>query len=706
MRVDEGIDSVELLVRRWKRDLVWLRTMQALALSVVIAVVLYKFTSLSPAWSAVLFILLSGTFTFADPRWKMTPSEVSRFLSRHFPELEESSHLLLRQRGSLGTLESLQRLKVEEKLGALQPASPVRQALRRAAMGLAASLLISALLAWVNFKPVFKDKQTTGKPETFSPIIAATVQSVNIIIRAPAYTGKAERAQHDMDLEAEEGSMIQWTIMTNKRVTLPRLFFSDSSAVDFVASDSGGQTWKATRRLDHAWFYQLGLAGEKSAFYRLEMIRDEAPRISIRSPKSYTVIDYGMPLKLPLFMTVSDDYGVTDVRLVTTISSGNGEAVKFSEQETPLPANFSAHLSQYDLGKTMDLASMGMHPGDELYFYAKATDNHRQETRSDVYIVSLPDTAELLSLEGLVLPVNVNPEFFRSQRQIIIETEQLLREIDTLREATWKDRSNNLGIDQKLLRLRYGKFLGEENESNQLHDGEETVSDPKDFGNAQKVLDQFTDKHDNAEDASYFDSDTKNQLKATLTEMWNSELKLRTFNPREALPYEYKALRLLKDLQQKSRAYVAKTGSRTTPLNAEKRLSGDLSKILQPVSEQQNLKSEEYNSRMPEALALLEKLKTGAKAESADKRLLSEALQLVTARAAAEPGAFLLSMQSLQKIIDQLNKEREPAQNDLAIASAGLYKLIQVPSPQPGERRKKIEDDLGEQYFKNLSSPR
>src|SRR6185436_1647146 len=159
---------------------------------------------------------------------------------------------------------------------------------------------------------------------------------------------------------------------------------------------------------------------------------DEAPRISIRSPKSYTVIDYGMPLKLPLFMTVSDDYGVTDVRLVTTISSGNGEAVKFSEQETPLPANYAAHLSQYDLGKTMDLAAMGMHPGDELYFYAKATDTHRQEARSDVYIVSLPDTAELLSLEGLVLPVSVNPEFFRSQRQIIIETEQLLREMDTL----------------------------------------------------------------------------------------------------------------------------------------------------------------------------------------------------------------------------------------------------------------------------------
>jgi hypothetical protein len=488
-------------------------------------------------------------------------------------------------------------------------------------------------------------------------------------------------------------------------VTAPKLFFSDSTVVAFKPAAGDAKAWKARAKLNHPGFYQLAVNGEKSAYYRLGMIRDQAPRISIRSPKSYTVIDYGMPLKLPLFLTVSDDYGISGVTLVSTISSGSGEAVKFKEQESALSANYAAHLSQYDLGKTMDLAAMGMHPGDELYFYAKATDTRKQETRSDVYIVSLPDTAELLSLEGLVLPVSVNPEFFRSQRQIIIETEQLLREMDTLREETWKNRSNNLGIDQKLLRLRYGKFLGEEEESSQLHEGEEGITDPKDIGNAQKILDQFTDKHDNAEDATYLDKDTKNQLRATLTEMWNSELKLRTFKPREALPYEYKALRLLKDLQQKSRAYVAKTGARTTPLNAEKRLSGDLSKVMQPRNEQQDLKSESYNMRAPQALAVLEKMKVGESTNADDKILLAEASKLIATRAAAEPGAFLPAMQSMQKIIDQVGKNRAPIKSDLDIASDGLFRIIRSPSPQPGNRTRLMSDDLGEQYFKSLNTP-
>ena len=39
----------------------------------------------------------------------------------------------------------------------------------------------------------------------------------------------------------------------------------------------------------------------------------------------------------------------------------------------------------------------------------------------------------------------------------------------------------------------------------------------------------------------------------------------------------------MKDLQQQSRAYVAKTGVRVTPLNPAKRLTGELKNIQAPV---------------------------------------------------------------------------------------------------------------------------
>ena len=68
------------------------------------------------------------------------------------------------------------------------------------------------------------------------------------------------------------------------------------------------------------------------------------------------------------------------------------------------------------------------------------------------------------------------------------------------------------------MRLRYGKFLGEEFEVNiGEHDEHEKAADANtDFGNAEVIIDQFSHKHDVAEDATFFDPQTKKQLKAVL----------------------------------------------------------------------------------------------------------------------------------------------------------------------------------------------
>ena len=300
---------------------------------------------------------------------------------------------------------------------------------------------------------------------------------------------------------------------------------------------------------------------------------------------------------------------------------------------------FLAGKKDYHLQQRISLPSFGMQPGDELYFYVRATDNNRNQTRSDIYIVHLPDTAQLMSLEGLANNLSVKPEYFRSQRQIIIETEQLLKEKDTISTEAFRNRCNNLGIDQKLLRLRYSKFLGEENEPGEANIDE--VAGISDFSNADKLKDAFTDKHDNAEDATYFEPGTKKQLQATLAEMWNAEMRLRTFTAQTALPFEYKALRLLKDLQQQSRAYVAKANFKTTPLDLKKRLTGELSKI-EPVLLQKNIKpAADPQQPVRAALAVLETIKTGNDLRAGSAAILQQANLRLHEKAAQQPGVYL-----------------------------------------------------------------
>src|SRR5690606_41643874 len=53
---------------------------------------------------------------------------------------------------------------------------------------------------------------------------------------------------------------------------------------------------------------------------------------------------------------------------------------------------------------------------------------------------------------------------FRSQRQLIIDTERLIAEKPVIPKQEFNARSNELGFDQKSLRLKYGQFMGDETE--------------------------------------------------------------------------------------------------------------------------------------------------------------------------------------------------------------------------------------------------
>jgi hypothetical protein len=314
-----------------------------------------------------------------------------------------------------------------------------------------------------------------------------------------------------------------------------------------------------------------------------------------------------------------------------------------------------------------------------------------------MYIISLTDTAQLMSLEGMAMSTDVKPEYFRSERQIIIETEQLLKKKDTLAPTVFQQRSNDLGIDQKLLRLRYGKFLGEEAE-----EGEPGVGDTTDFGtfgDATKILDVYTDKHDNAEDATYFEPGVKQQLKATLNEMWKAELKLRTFQPREALPFAYKALRLLKDLQQQSRAYVAKTGVRVTPLNPAKRLAGELKDIQAPVQKAVAAGELGETEVLRIALGLLEGRRAGWVAMGdGDRALLQQAVRRMGREAAARPGEYLVAYEAMRDIV-------AGKAADILTVERAIRTLLPDSELSPGAGRGAGGDGLSRLYFLHLNEP-
>ena len=680
---------------------------QLLADFVLSAAIAFVLTSLAnnlfgwTVWLVLLFfVIVFGAFSVVRRPWQITLHTICSFLNIAYPELEESSELAIKPTSTLNILEQLQLSKVENALQNV-PALPTQFTKR---VKIAWVFFIIAMGLCFGISKVHYDWRSANHslwggnqssnvpPEKVLP----QVESVNIKITPPAYTGKAGYVQDKFTINAEEGADVSWAITTNVAVKSVYLLFNEKEKLPLTSIDK--TKWTATKNITQSGFYQVSIDGELSDLYQVQVIKDALPIIRIKTPKQYTHIDAGEAPKVNLTVALDDDYGITDAQIFATVAKGSGESVRFKEYKMDFGASFQAHSKQYNVQKLLDLPALNMAPGDELYFYIQAQDNHQQKSRTDVYIVSIQDTAQLLSMDGIIAGSSVKPEFFRSERQIIIDSQQLLKDRDSISVDAFNKRCNDLGLDQKLLRLRYGKFLGEEDESGK--EGNDELAKVENFSNAQMFTDAYTDKHDNAEDATFLEPAVKQQLKETLSEMWKAELQLRMYKPNDALPFEYKALRLLKDLQQKSRAYVAKTSYNPPPIKMEKRLSGELGKIINPVNRQDvKIPADNFES-LKKAVTVLEQLKYTSALNTSDKMTLEIAEQQLGAKASAEPGVYLPALSAIHRII-AVNKAKLI---DIATIEKAIQKTLPKKGATPAPAQTTADMGLAQGYYKNLKN--
>ncbi len=700
-----GHSYLKQLHKQWISSALISNLMISAGISALLISILSRIQPLSLWWIIPLAITLSAGMAIWSGIHKTGLKDIARLLNQSFPELEESAELLMKPAGSLNILEKLQASKVDSELINVPASKLIFARLKASALYLSVALIIALGITQTK---LFTQTEGTGpnkaintRGENIPDKIPAGIRSVKLNINPPAYTRRSSRQQSQFSVTAEEGSTLEWEIRTSLPVKSLKLIFNDKEIVSLRSSNKEGTEWTLKKQISSPGFYQVDLDGKPSDLYKLEIIKDQPAVIRIISPTQYSSIDFGEPQQTSLQVLINDDYGITDAFIAATVSSGKGEGVSFKEQKIPFRESFSGS-AQYNLKRSIDLRALGMVPGDELFFYIQARDSRRQDSRSDMYIVTIQDTAQLMSLDGMLSGVNLVPEYFRSQRQIIIDTEKLLRERSTIPVEDFNQRSNELGSDQKILRLRYGKFLGEESDTEigGAHEDEEDHDEPAEFGNAEKLMNAYAHKHDVAEDATFFEPELKAQLKATLAEMWKSELRLRTYKPLEALPFEYKALRLLKDLQQKSRVYVAKTSFKPPVIKDDKRLSGELDKIIQPQAERNFTSGAHVQSSLRLSAAIIAGSRETKTLTPSQIRTLQGAGQILAERASAQPGTYLRPLGALRAII-RSGGFRTSA-SEIKTLEAAFHKILKQESRVPQSKPLSPGSELTDEYFNNL----
>lgn len=435
-------------------------------------------------------------------------------------------------------------------------------------------------------------------------------------IQPPAYTKLPVSTQQALGAKAVKRSLLTWNIGFEEASDLE--VFLVNSVGEKLPFAPKNKSFELTEQLVSSGIYSIQAFQDstkvfESDFYTLEATEDQSPQIIPAEKEIYRYHFPGNPPSLNLKAKVSDDFQVKEVYLVATLARGKGENVKFRESRFPV---LTQAFKEKEASYLLDLKALDFRPGDELYYYWVAVDNKQPEaniSRTDTYFIKFVDENDQsdAALEGMV--VQFLPEYFRSQRQIIIDTEKLIAEKSKKTAKEFGFTSNEIGYDQKLLRLRYGQYMGEEFESSagggsmeveegdllsgymHLHDqegeneieageshaghshAEEEVAEATTGTGIESLLSEYMHSHDSEEVNTYFEQSTKGALKAALEQMWQAELYLRLFEPEKSLPFQLKALEYLKTVQQKSRVYVKRTSYDPPPIKEkEKRLTGEL----------------------------------------------------------------------------------------------------------------------------------
>jgi len=566
-----GTDHLAGVRRRMLRALVRRRAASWLLPLLPVAFLL----AANKASAAVPLALAAGAVLWAVVDFaiwrKRIEDKLPGWLNDAVPELEDSSAMLATVPAT--PLGELQRARLLARMGEVLGDGRLRHIARQKCRFNAVPLALAGVAAASAWAYAMAHSTRDAAPQASGPA-AQAIAAAGIELHAASTSRRGARpsAGAPRDLQVPQHSQVRWCAI-NADATIE---LGDGQTLQATAGKC--VEWTAS---DSAFWRNRNNPGQR---YTIRVTPDLPPQVAIAAPNESVSLLKPDAQSAQINVSVSDDYAVTKATLHMTLARGSGENIRFTDKEMPLPA--SADPRKRSWNKQWLLKELGMEPGDELYFFVRASDNAPvpHVAQSPTYTLRLPGPPGEAQ-ESTALPSLAKPENLRSQRQIIIDTEQLVADMPRLAAAELRARSEAIAGDQARLRLRYGQFLGEESSlfggeehgdgDGHEHGGREDSKGPGGFGTG-NIAAEFGHAHDQEGNATIFDPATKEVLRRALRAMWDAEKQLRAIAPKPALPPEYKALGAIKELQQAERVYLHRTAFVPPAIKEEKRMTGDM----------------------------------------------------------------------------------------------------------------------------------
>ena len=268
------------------------------------------------------------------------------------------------------------------------------------------------------------------------------IEAVRVHYRYPAYSRLVERnatlSETDNTLKAYRGTEVTMTVASNRPLAGGTLSIGDHT---YACAGQPDNTVQAVFPLTDQGDFSLTVTDiegnvSTSPFKgKVAIVPDNRPMVSIVSP---AVQSLATPTaKIPIVIEAQDDLGISDVSLFRSLNESD-DARKHLVQQ----ANAGVFVNVAD---TLDLADLGVRPGDEIDFYATATDSlpeSPQTISSEPYklqIISEEQYAQMMQNEMTARDLRLKYDnIIRQIDQLVAAQEQLARETQALLESVAK----------------------------------------------------------------------------------------------------------------------------------------------------------------------------------------------------------------------------------------------------------------------------
>ena len=280
-------------------------------------------------------------------------------------------------------------------------------------------------------------EEISSKYYSISVTDRPSIEDFLVTITPPSYTGLAAQTQkaNQAEIQAIYGSTIDVQLQSNQQLTKAELVLDGEKKKMSIRNKMAHYSF--TINMDREFSIHLtdkrGVTNRNPIPFHVQIISDISPEMTILRPPP--IIELGDEQKIPVLMTIEDDFGFSNLQLAYEIQRPS------YIKEEPLISMFNIPLedmtkAQQDIQTIWNLDPLGLMPEDEVHFHFELYDNDMisgpKKSISSTFIARVP------SLIDLFHSFNIKEE------EIVDVVEMELRDIQKLQKQLKKTELNLL----------------------------------------------------------------------------------------------------------------------------------------------------------------------------------------------------------------------------------------------------------------------